>query len=185
MYSLFNHFFRLVVIKNFRLILQVIMFSRHRKHLSFAVCYSVILIRSDLFWWGLNRFEHIRRGLLLLIEILITNLLILCDAMFSSDLGEKVFLSPYKILMLEALLIFCIARFVKVVHVKLTHERAEVIVFEILGQNILCKRVRVFNYKPISCLVPKYCIRIRWVLNTHDLVLKYLRWQFHMSSSEN
>lgn len=167
MYSLFNHFFRLEVIKNIRLVLQVIMFCRHRKYLRFTVCYTVILIRPDLFWWGLNCFEHIRGGLLLLIEILITNLLILCDAMFSSDLSEKVFLSPYKILMLKAFLIFCIAWFVKVVHVKLTHERAEVIVFEILGQYILCKRVRVFNDEPISSLVPKYCIRIRWVLNSH------------------
>lgn len=66
--------------------------------------------------------------------------------------------------MSEALLIFSVARFMEVIHVKLAHERREVIVFEILWQYVLSEGVRVFNDKTVALMVPKHSVLVLFVI---------------------
>lgn len=70
-----------------------------------------------------------------------------------------------KKLMLETFLIFFVSWLVKIVHVKLPHKRAKIIVFEVFGQNILCEGIGIFYNKAVAFLIPKYCILVWGVLN--------------------
>lgn len=57
----------------------------------------------------------------------------------------------------EAFLIARVTCFYKVVHVQLTHERREVIVFEVLRQDFLSELVGLVHHKAVPFVVPVYC----------------------------
>ena len=61
--------------------------------------------------------------------------------------SEQVFLSANKVLMTEAFSVLGVTRLVKVVHIQLAYETREVVVLKVARQHILCKFVRLVDYK--------------------------------------
>ena len=72
--------------------------------------------------------------------------------------------------MTEAVFIGVVARLVEVVHVKLSHERREVVVFEVLRQDPVREFIWLFDYEAISRLVPTDYVIATWVLFAPNLV---------------
>ena len=58
-------------------------------------------------------------------------------------------------LMFETFLILSIASFGEVVHIKLAHERREVIMLEVPGKDLLSKLVRSVHDEAVARRVPK------------------------------
>ena len=56
--------------------------------------------------------------------------------------------------MCEALLVACVTRFYKIVHIQLTHKRRKVVVFEILGKYFLCELIRLVYNEAVAFMVP-------------------------------
>lgn len=63
-------------------------------------------------------------------------------------------------LMLKAFLVLFITRLMKIIHVELSDERTEVVMFEIFWKNIFCEGIRVFDNETISFHVPKYSFAV-------------------------
>ena len=70
----------------------------------------------------------------------------------------------HKVLVLKTLLVLFIPWLVKIVHVQLSYERTEVVVFKIFRKNVLCERVWVLNNETIALLVPEYGVRVSQIL---------------------
>ena len=79
--------------------------------------------------------------------------------------SEQVFLSANKVLMTEAFSVLGVTRLVKVVHIQLAYETREVVVLKVARQHILCKFVRLVDYKSSASRVPLHCRMVRWVLS--------------------
>jgi hypothetical protein len=67
----------------------------------------------------------------------------------------------------EAFLVASVAGLHEVVHVELPNKGGKIVVLEVLGQNLVCKLIRVVNNEPISLMVPVDDCVIRWILSCH------------------
>ena len=136
------------------------------KIVMFWVCQSEVLMRSThaSFLW-LYCLKHQWRVRLSHVPFIIVVRLLVNHSQLSSNFRKEVLFTLDEKFMLKALLVFFVSWLVKVVHVKLAHEWAEIVMFEVLRQDILGKSIRVFHDEAVSFLVPKYGIWVRSVLN--------------------
>lgn len=62
--------------------------------------------------------------------------------------------------MSKTLLVVGITRLMKIIHVQLPHKTAEIVVFKVFWQNKLRKRIRIFDDKAVTLLVPKHGVSV-------------------------
>lgn len=130
----------------------------------------VILGFFPSLWWSMkNLFERVDAAIRIEFPIVhhaILKLLNLFNLLhLFPDRSKQSLPVSYKIWMDEYFLVFRVSRFHKVVHVKLTDERREVVMFEVLWENFVCKLVGFVNGKADAIGAPVYGRVIRRILH--------------------
>ena len=69
-------------------------------------------------------------------------------------LAEQIYTSLLKVLVLKNRNFFLFSDLMKIIHVKLPHERRELFVFKIFGQNLVLKLILVFYNKGVALISP-------------------------------
>jgi hypothetical protein len=86
------------------------------------------------------------------------------DGILPFDVLKQVFTSLHKETVLETLVIGSIPRFVEVIHIQLSDETREVVMFEVLGKNFVRKHIHLLNNESISFLIPTNDIISCWII---------------------